>query len=202
MNLNPHPIPAAIGAAMAGGFYAGLITVGHELFALVVSPKEFGEYEGAWHTSSDAIYGAEYYADGLANTKAMADAGSAMAQWTRGLSIEGFSDWYIPSRDELEVLYRNLKPTDEENYASFRDGDNPSSAPVGYPYTESTPEQTLADAFKFGGAQALEPKLHWSSTQYAADPDYAWGQNFDNGHQGYGHKSYAGRARAVRRLKI
>ncbi len=43
---------------------------------------------------------------------------------------------------------------------------------------------------------------YWSSTQYAPLPFNAWGQNFGNGNQSYYHKSYAGRARAVRRLII
>ncbi len=202
MNLNPHPIPAAIGAALAGGFYSGLVVVEGEMYALIASPKSVGEYQGPWHQSSDAVTGAEHYADGLANTIAMAAAGSEMAQWARSLSIDGFTDWYIPSRDELEVAYRNLKPTDEENSCTFRDGDNPSSAPVGYPYTETAPAQTNADSFKFGGPQALAPNFHWSSTQYAASPSYAWIQYFVNGYQYYFHKSYAGRARAFRRLKI
>jgi hypothetical protein len=202
MNLNPHPIPAAIGAALGGGFYAGLIIIDNETFALIAAPKAVGEYQGPWHQSSDSVPGAEHCADGFANTMAMAAAGSEMAQWARSLSIDGHTDWYIPARDELEVAYRNLKPTDEENSCSFRDGDNPSSAPVGYPYTEAVPAQTNADAFKFGAAQALAPNWHWSSTQYAADPTDAWIQSFGNGLQGYGHKSYAERARAFRRLKI
>ncbi len=50
--------------------------------------------------------------------------------------------------------------------------------------------------------ELFEKAWHWSSTQYAATPTTAWNQNFDNGLQYYDHKSYAGRARAFRRLII
>ncbi|MDC8756229.1 DUF1566 domain-containing protein [Janthinobacterium fluminis] len=202
MNLNTSTIPAAIGAAFGGGFYAGRINVDGVAFALIVSPKTFGEFKGRWSPNDDNVPGAEHYADGMANTEAMAGAGSVLAAKVLQLDIGGLADWYIPSRDELELIYRNLKPSDDENSESFRSGDNPSSSPVGFPYTEALPAQTTVDAFQEGGNEALEPFWHWSSTQYAAVPSYAWIQFFDDGSQGYTLKSYEGRARAVRRLKI
>jgi hypothetical protein len=89
----------------------------------------------------------------------MAEAGSPLAQWARGLDINGNTDWCIPARDVLELGYRHLKPTTYENSCSFRDGDNPSSIPAGYPYTEQLPAQTAAEAFREGGAEAFEPDL-------------------------------------------
>jgi hypothetical protein len=202
MNLNTNTLPAAIGAAFAGGFFSGLINVGADTYALIVAPKAAGERTGAWSGSKEPVPNAYSYCDGLANTSAMAEAGGDLAKWARELRIDGFDDWYVPSRDELELVYRNLKSTSCENCESFRDGDNPSSAPVGYPYTSTTPGQTPVAAFQEGGAEALEPAWYWSSTQYAASPSDAWVQIFGNGIQGNGRKSYEGRARAVRRLKI
>ena len=46
----------------------------------------------------------------------------------------------------------------------------------------------------------FEPRWYWSGTQ--AGPSTAWYQHFDNGNQYYVHRSYEGRARAVRRLPI
>jgi len=43
---------------------------------------------------------------------------------------------------------------------------------------------------------------YWSGEQHASDSDCAWTQYFYNGYQLNYHKSYAGRARAVRRLPI
>ncbi|MGK5080501.1 DUF1566 domain-containing protein [Janthinobacterium sp. HLX7-2] len=46
----------------------------------------------------------------------------------------------------------------------------------------------------------FEPRWYWSGEQ--AGPSTAWLQYFDTGYQGNGHRSYEGRARAVRRLPI
>jgi hypothetical protein len=191
-----------VGAELGGGYFAGVIMVGGEKFALVVSPKAEGSLVGAWISTRENVSGAEHYSDGFANTEAMAAAGSALARDARALTIAGFDDWYIPSRDELELVYRNLKPVDDENGESFRDGDNPSSVPVGYPYTAVLPAQTTADAFKDGGSEALDSRWHWSSTQYAPAPSNAWYQYFYDGSQYNYNKSAEGRARAVRRLPI
>ena len=43
---------------------------------------------------------------------------------------------------------------------------------------------------------------YWSSEPYEDDGSYAWGQNFLHGSQYDVHKSYEGRARAVRRLTV
>ena len=195
-------VPTEPGTPFEGGFYAGRFRIGEQLFALIVAPKAAGELtECAWLPEYRDVPGATSCCDGLANTEAMAAAGSTTAQGARALDIGGFSDWYVPSRDELELLYRNLKPTTEENACSFRDGDNPSSAPTGYPYAEASPAQTSAQAFQAGGSEAFEAAWYWSSTQYSRG--YAWGQGFGLGLQLSGGKSWAGgRARAVRRFSL
>jgi hypothetical protein len=201
MNLDTSTIPAAIGAAFGGGFYAGRITVGADTFALIVSPKAAGEIKGKWHESRAAVPGAESRNDGLANTQAIAAAGSALAIQALALDIGGLTDWYIPSRDELELVYRHFKPTGWENYADGLDGVNPSSMPAGTAYTDDEPGQTAIDGFKEDEAEAMEERWYWSSTQHA-DSDYAWGQDFNGGFQDGNIKSYEGRARVVRRLPI
>jgi hypothetical protein len=196
-----NDIPTVPGTPFAGGFYVGCIAVAGVVHALIVSPKAEGTSKGAWNTTYDAVDGATSYFDGLANTKAMAEAGSELGKWATGLSIAGFNDWYIPSRDELELLYRHFKPTSDENYV-FRNGDNPSSLPVGYPYTDTAPPQTPLGAFQEGGEEALSAEWHWSSTQRATDSGYAWMQNFSGGNQGTSHMYGEFAARAVRRLVI
>jgi len=49
---------------------------------------------------------------------------------------------------------------------------------------------------------AFKDARYWSREQRAGNPGYAWGQGFDDGGQYFSHKSFAGRARAVRRVYL
>jgi hypothetical protein len=199
----PAAIQTIIGTAMGGGFYAGRIRVGDDIFALIVAPKVEGEHEdAAWNTSAKSIEGALSYFDGHANTIAMAEGGSDLAKWALDLRIGGNDDWYLPSQDELEILYRNLKPTADKNWCYARSGINLSAAIPTYPYTPDFPVQTLAEVFQQGGSEAFEQEWYWSSTQHASYSDCAWSQHFSYGYQDYNRKYDELRARAVRRLAI
>lgn len=203
MDTATTAIPTVPGTPFAGGFFAGLIHQADGIYALVVAPKAEGEHEDCVWGAGKArarLAGAMSFFDGRANTEAMAAADSALAKWARGLAIGGFGDWYLPARDELELAYRNLKPTAEKNYCW--QGDNPSSVPPGYAYMPGAPAQTAADAFKDDGAEAFDTVWYWTSTQYAGDEAYAWVQHFDDGDQSNGHKDDDYRARAVRRVKV
>lgn len=165
-----------IGSAFEGGFYGGQIRIGIAIFAIVWAPKAHGELHGKWLDSYTSVPGACSYFDSMANTKAMADAGSELAKKVLALEIDGINDWCLPARD----------------------GDNPSSVPAGYPYTDTLPAQTTVAAFQDGGAECFVEELYWywSSTQYS---DYdAWGQDFSRGHQGFRNKISNSRCRAVR----
>jgi len=192
-----------IGTPFEGGFYAGQIRVGEQVFALIIAPKFDGEHDDiAWIDNYKAAPGAQSYSDGFTNTEAMAEAGSELARWARALRIGGHDDWYIPSQDELEVIYRNLKPTSEKNYCYARSGINLSAAQPTRPYTPDLPTQTNAEAFQSGGEQSFDKAWYWSSTQHAAYSYYAWLQYFADGDQHGLSTYYEFRARAVRRLPI
>lgn len=200
--LAPEQQPMIIGASFGGGFFAGQLRIGNDLFGLIVAPKAAGaRAEARWNKSTKRIDGAGSFCDGLANTIAMDGAGSGLATWARDLRIADYDDWYLPSRDELELLYRHFKPTAAENWV-HRNGDNPSSLPTGYPYTAASPGQTGVDVFRLGGLEAFDEAWYWTSTQCASGPDYAWGQGFNDGYQDDTRKNYVLRARAVRRTPI
>jgi hypothetical protein len=192
-------VPAQYGAPFEGGFYGGQIRSGDKIFGIAWAPKAIGETRAIWLPSYTDVPNATSCFHSMDNTIAMADAGSPLAKWILGREINGKTDWCIPARDVLELGYRHLKPTNRENYASFRDGDNPSSIPAGYPYTEQLPTQTTAEAFRAGEVEAFEPAWYWSSTQYSSSN--AWYQYFDSGTQGYGKKA-EGLCRAVRLIQL
>jgi hypothetical protein len=198
-----NEIPAILGEPFEGGFYAGRIQVDGVPHILIVAPKAEGERaDVAWLESEDRVDGADSYCDGMKNTVAMAECGSELANWARALTIGGHTDWYVPSQDELEVLYRNLKPTTRSNSLYGRSGMNVSAVPSTYAYTAEIPAQTEASAFVEGGEQAFADEWYWSSTQHASDDDFAWLQYFYDGYQDYCDKSAELRARAVRRFAI
>lgn len=188
------------GDAARGGYFAGMFMLNGEEYGLIVSPKKQGEFYNMEWGGYRLDVNASSHIDGFTNTVAMADAGNDTAQQILRMQINSFDDWYIPARDELEIIYRNLKPTNETNLASFRDGENPSSKPPGYPYTAATPTQTEVKAFQLAGGQAMEAGVYWSSTQSSVYA--AWSQNFKDGFHHTYHKIGMNNVRAVRRFRI
>jgi hypothetical protein len=194
-------IPADPGVRFEGGFYTGNIRVGVDLYALITAPRDRGRHEPvAWNSMNKRVEKACSFTDGAANTKAMANGGSAIAKWALALNIEGINDWYLPSRDELELIYRHFKPGARPNYYVYRNGENANSVPKGFPYSSGNPEQTTIPWFREGNAEALANEWFWSSTQYSAH--LAWGQFFNEGCQDLTTKESAGWAVAVRRVKV
>ena len=193
-------VPATYGTPFEGGFYGGKIRIGVAVFAIAWAPKAMGETTAIWLPSYTQVPNAASCFDSMANTIAMAEAGSPLAKWALGLDINGCTDWCIPARDVLELGYRHLKPTDDANDCSFRDGDNPSSIPAGYPYTDESPTQTTSEAFRAGGEEAFDETWYWSSTQYS--PNIAWLQFFDNGYTITSGKKFEASARACRLIQL
>lgn len=189
-----------VGQPFAGGFFAGRMRIGADVYALIVAPKADGETELRWDQGFKDVPQACSFGDGASNTCAMSEAGIHMAKWAQALSIGGHVDWYIPSLDELELIYRNLKPTSADNWCYLRSGMNQNSEPVGLPYTKDFPKQTEVEAFRKGGAQALEERSYWASTQYCSGD--AWNHDGVCGSQLHSPKNDEEFVRAVRRVKL
>jgi len=187
----------AIGEQAGGGYYTGMTTDPDGSRWLNYTAAAKFELKGAWGKYGEDVPGARSYTDSRANTEAMAAAGSEVAQECLGLVIGGHNDWGFPARDVQELQYRNLKPTTDENYCSFRDGDNPSSVPVGYPYTEHSPTLTTVIAFQKGQPEAFSEAWYMSSTQRSAY--YAYNLGFGVGGQYIDAKYDERLARPVRR---
>ncbi|WP_288082795.1 DUF1566 domain-containing protein [Pseudomonas sp.] len=187
----------AIGQAYGGGFVTG-VTVDTEtgLRRLHITAGAEHELRGVWGKYGEKIAGADSFTDSRANTEAMADAGSEIAQKVLALNIDGFTDWAIPARDVQELQYRHFKPSTEENWQYGRSGDNPSSEPVGKLYSEEDPAQTMYEAFREGGSEAFQEAWYWSSSQRSAN--FAFIQLFDDGFQYNLDKDTQARVRPVR----
>ena len=202
-------------------------------YRVIVAPKASGENAGiALKNSQTALPTAcQTLTEGLRATQSMFAADSSTvypaAHWARNLNIGGRTDWYIPARDELELCWRNLKPTTIENYVSadrrasadfsyanngsYGDtadthGTNNNSAPVGAAYTASVPGQTTATAFRTGGAEAYAfgtETYNFSADIYLSSSDFdatnAWVQYWNSSVPGL--QSYESKAKAAGRVR-
>ena len=195
----------AIGEAFEGGFFAGIFRdaagAGPNR-ALIKAPKALGERADVWNKSWDRVDDALSFCDGMANTMAMAKAGSRLAQWALDQRINGVDGWHIPAQDQLELLYRAFKPTNDDNTLYGRSGLNVSAVPPTYPYTKNLPHMVNKTEFRPGGAEAFEDDWYWSSTQHAGSDDCAWMQRFGYGSQIYVHKGFQSRVVLVRSIPL
>jgi hypothetical protein len=196
----PSP-PLVIGQAYGGGYYAGQIGVsGVATHNLVVGPVSSAQNSSIqWKTANTTTAGTSSVIDGPANSAAMNNASHPAAQFCEGLTIGGFSDWYMPAKNELDVCYFNLKPSTASNNTSS--GINTNAVPSRSDnYTAGTPAQTSAADFQTGGPEAFAVARYWASTQFSAG--YGWKQFFQSGLQNDGTKTYLYSVRAVRRISV
>ena len=202
-------------------------------YRIIVAPKSSGEntsiaYKNA-NTAAPVACGT--LSEGRKATLAMVAADTSTvypaAHYCNNLTIGGKTDWYLPARDELELCWRNLKPTADANYVvadrpvgatpnymnlgSYGDTANThgldnNSSPVGAAHISGTPAQVAAgknfrtsesEAFAYGSFS------YWSASEYSATG--AWFQYWHSsftGHQVTNGKSNACYVRAVRRSII
>ena len=82
-----------------GGYFHGLYQLGSQLVGEVTGPKAECTVKGVvWHPDYIDIPGATSDFDGLANTLAMAEAGSPLAQAALACRAGGLDGWYVPAR--------------------------------------------------------------------------------------------------------
>ena len=203
-------IPTRIGQKFGGGYFAGINRIGHTAYAIIVDPKSL-ETKLALNTSKSLSSETQSVINGWANTAAMDSSEHPAAQYCRNLTAGGYTDRYLPSRDELELCYRYLKPGTSNNTTLRRNhggnqttqpGTNPNSVPVGAAYTATNPLQTIVTAFRTGGAEAFDEQYYWTSTESSTITYYSLFQNFSDGSQYWNYKTNVYRVRGVRRVQI
>jgi hypothetical protein len=202
-----------VGTPYGGGYVAGYISHtadGNPTHALIVAPRATGATGTgytlttmlAWKTANTTTAGTTSPFDGAANTAAMVTAGIAdhpAANFCVDLSIGGFTDWYLPSRYELDIAYFNLKPSATANTTIW--GINIYSVPKrDINNTTTYPTQTALAAFNTS-AEAFVADLHRSSTESSASS--AWTLTLSNGNQNAVlAKTVNYRVRAFRRIAL
>ena len=224
-------VPVNIGEELGGGYFAGYISHtadGVPTHALIVAPRATGATGTGYALTTNlkwadqtvavpahaTLIGASSAFDGKVNTDLMmsliADetysAGAfPAAQFCADLSIGGFTDWYLPSRFELDIAYFNLKPGTQVNSTNW--GANIYSVPR-RPSNNSRnfPIQTNLTAFNSAAQQAfVVSDNHWSSAENASTN--AWGVssggNFGGGWQDPNLSRTGGRqVRAFRKIAL
>ena len=207
-----QPIPAVIGEPFGGGFFAGYISHtadGNPTHALIVAPRATGATGTGYtlttslqyKTTNSTTAGTTSDFDGADNTAAMVTAGIVdhpAANFCVGLSIGGFTDWYLPARYELDIAYFNLKPSTDANSTSW--GTNIYAVPQrNINWTATYPAQTALTAFNTT-AEAFVATSHWASSEGNASD--GWSVNPANGFQNITSKTNARRVRAFRRIAL
>jgi len=160
----------AIGEPFQGGYYSGRFTLDGKIYALVVAPKAqgdnyypgslVGDYYDVTTTGTSVI-------DGLANSNKGTASANAAEKFCRSLTIGGFTDWYLPSYYELELMYFYLNPAKYSPTTPYVDGrftpvmygGNPYSVPA-RPYTTyalTPPRSDLPNADTVAGLYANYP---------------------------------------------
>ena len=215
-------IQLAIGSFFQGGYFTGYINQGGQRYAILVAPAASGQSSTGlqWKQANTGDTSQTITLNnGQASTASVTSGSSTIhpaAAFCSELTINGFSDWYLPARDELELCYRNLKPTTNLNnapnvrsksnfvYPEGNDvsgdtvGINRNSDPTGAAYTSTNPARTSVLAFRSGGAEAFLEALYWSSSEFSNIA--TWWQNFQDGAQSNSNKDQVRRVRAVRRV--
>jgi len=200
--LDPANLP--IGQFYQGGYFAGYISHTANSTAthgLIVAPKETGESSSLqWKTTTTTTSGTDSEYDGAANTASMSDANHPAANFCAGLTIGGYSDWYLPAIFEIDIAYFNLKPTTTSNNTDS--GENPYSVPERtVEYTAGNPTQTSVSIFQSGGSQAfVSASEYWTSLQ--ADATFSYFISFDDGSYDVETKTTSLYVRAFRKFAL
>jgi hypothetical protein len=112
-SFNPNNIPPTyLTQPYRGGYYIGTIDIGNNnCYYLIVAPNSLGGSTSCfWKVTGTLTTGASSFCDGYLNTYgALNNTTHPAGNWTATRTINGYSDWYLPSLNELRTIIRNNK---------------------------------------------------------------------------------------------
>ncbi len=183
-----EPVGPDIGEFYNGGYMAGYINDGGIIYRIILAPKIGGESTGLWNNGAGfGNAGAFSLTNGLLNTNLLVSNGAGnypAAKFCADLDIYQYNDWYLPAREELELVIRNL--LNPQGITGNRDnsgGNGSDGKPQGYnaysvPPRLGFPEEESGYSantdFLPGGSEALDG-YYWTST--ALQGSVIWYQN-------------------------
>jgi hypothetical protein len=176
------PVTYNVGDIGPGG---GLVFLKSAGLTYEMAPKNWGVNETSiisWCNVNSNVPGAVSTAIGAgsANTTAiLAACTSGAARSAQTYTGGGFTDWFLPSKDELNAMC---------NYSR-----NPA-APAA-PTVACTGGQ---DAGFASGNFGFQANIYWSSSQDGGDTTQAWELSFSDGFQQIAPKNFTNRVRPVR----
>lgn len=175
--------PGGIGSSYGGGYYAGTMAsdVIGEQYHLVVAPKQYEFFLSRFTGAGAGNQGSTNTHLGYSNTSSEhnGNAEYEAAAAVEALTVGEYDDWYIPARDELELMYRTLKPTTNANDTSSPLPNLKSTSPGSFTgsYTSSVPGRTSSSTFV--GSQKFNSTTNHGSTdtetEYMPDPNFTSG---------------------------
>ena len=167
----PTTTALSIGDTYQGGIIFYLDSNGGGLIAAPID-QSTGAQWGCYGTTISGAYGTTI-GTGAQNTvdiDSLCTTAGTAADICANLTLGGYSDWFLPSKDELNLIWTNLADSD---------GDGSNNGP--------------SDPNNLGG---FANYIYWSSTNYVQDG--AWVQSFINGYQHLNLKDVNDYVRAVR----
>jgi hypothetical protein len=170
VNAKPTWVPSYYkigGRGPAGGFVFYVTDGG--LHGLEAAPVD--QTSSAWGCDGEDVSGAAYtdIGTGAQNTEAIVSFGCTVgspdaALAATGYELNGYDDWFLPSKDELNMMYHELADTDNnETNSGVGDDGNPGGFASNYYWSSS----------QFGSSGAWVQRFGWG-LQYDYDKDDAY----------------------------
>jgi hypothetical protein len=113
------PFVLQIGSSYAGGIVFYIDSTGQH--GLVCAPSDQGFFQWGCQFNTNISGTSTAFGTGMANTLAIVNGCSQRpiaASVCNDLVLNGYDDWYLPSRDELGLMYQNLKTQNLGNFSN------------------------------------------------------------------------------------